>query len=62
MVKIRIDYAKCDGTDKLCVEICPFSVFRDKKSAKPTVANEKDCILCRTCQVNCPAQAIETSV
>lgn len=61
MAKIRIDYAKCVGTDKLCVDICPMSVFRDTKTTKPEIANENDCILCRTCQVNCPVQAIEIS-
>ncbi len=60
MVKIIIDYAKCVGnTYKICVEICPASVFRDEKSAKPEVVNEEGCNLCRACQVNCPSQAIE---
>jgi len=60
MVKIIIDYAKCvEGADKICVEICPVSVFHEEKSGKPEVVNEKSCIVCRTCQVNCPAQAIE---
>jgi NAD-dependent dihydropyrimidine dehydrogenase PreA subunit len=60
MVKIVINYAKCVGdADKICVEICPVSVFRNKKSGKPEVVNEKKCIMCRTCQVNCPSQAIE---
>ena len=60
MVKININYAKCVGNaDKICVEICPVSIFSDKKSAKPEVVNEESCILCRACQVNCPSQAIE---
>ena len=60
MVKIVIDYAKCIGdANKICVEICPVSAFHNGKSEKPTVANQEKCIMCRTCQVNCPSQAIE---
>jgi 2-oxoglutarate ferredoxin oxidoreductase subunit delta len=60
MVKIKVDYSKCLGEiDKICVEICPVSVFRDMKLKKPKVENEENCIMCRTCQVNCPSQAIE---
>lgn len=60
MVKIVIDYAKCvENDDKICVEICPVSVFRNEKSEKPVIVNEEKCIMCRTCQVNCPSQAIK---
>ncbi|NWG10401.1 ferredoxin family protein [Candidatus Bathyarchaeota archaeon] len=60
MVKIVIDYTKCVGdADKICVEICPVSVFLDSKSEKPKIVNEKHCIQCRTCEVNCPSQAIK---
>jgi len=60
MVKILIDYSKCTGNrEKLCVEICPVSVFREEKHGKLVVVNEENCILCRTCQFNCPKQAIE---
>jgi NAD-dependent dihydropyrimidine dehydrogenase PreA subunit len=59
MVKIVIDYAKCGkGDDKICVEVCPVSVFSSYKSEKPKVANEESCTMCRTCEVNCPSQAI----
>jgi len=60
MVKIIIDYAKCVGeTEGICLEICPVSVFRNEKSKKPRVVNEENCIMCRTCEVNCPSQAIK---
>jgi len=60
MVKIVINYAKCVGeTDRICIEICPFSIFRNEKSAKPEIVNEESCNLCRMCQVNCPNQAID---
>lgn len=60
MVRVVVNYAKCfDDVHKLCVEICPLSVFRIKKSGRPEVVNEENCTMCRTCQVNCPGQAIE---
>lgn len=63
MVKIVIDYSKCLGdADKICVEICPVLVFKNENSKKPKVVNEENCILCRTCQVNCPGQAIKILV
>lgn len=53
MIKIAVDYAKCTGDkDKICVEICPSSVFEEGKESKPKVVNEKACILCRICEVN----------
>jgi 2-oxoglutarate ferredoxin oxidoreductase subunit delta len=59
LVKIIVDYAKClEDPDKICVEICPFSVFASKNDEKPKVVKEEDCIMCRSCQVNCPGQAI----
>jgi len=59
MVKIIIDYSKCsEDAEKICVEICPVSVFHNEKSEKPKVANEDKCILCGICQFNCPKQAI----
>ncbi|MEM3666574.1 MAG: 4Fe-4S binding protein [Candidatus Bathyarchaeia archaeon] len=62
MVKIRVNYAKCVGeTGKICVEICPVSIFRDEGLTKPEIVNEESCIVCRTCQFNCPGQAIEIS-
>ena len=60
MVKIVVDYAKCvNDHGEVCVEICPVSVFIVRKSGKPVVANQENCISCRTCEVNCPGQAIK---
>jgi 2-oxoglutarate ferredoxin oxidoreductase subunit delta len=60
MVRILIDYTKCVGdADRICVEICPVSVFRNGKLEKPKIVNEENCIMCRTCEVNCPSQAIK---
>jgi NAD-dependent dihydropyrimidine dehydrogenase PreA subunit len=63
MVKIVINYAKCvREKDRICVDICPASVFRAGKALKPEVVTAENCIMCRTCQVNCPSQAIEIVV
>jgi 2-oxoglutarate ferredoxin oxidoreductase subunit delta len=60
MVRIVIDYAKCAGdANRICVELCPVSVFCNGKFEKPKIANEENCIMCRTCEVNCPNQAIK---
>jgi len=60
MVKIAVDDAKCiREKEKMCVELCPTSVFRYRPSEKPLVAHAENCIMCRTCQVNCPSQAID---
>jgi len=59
VVKITIDYTRCVGNAyKICVELCPASIFRNESSAKPQVVNQESCNLCRACQVNCPSQAI----
>lgn len=43
IVKIVVDYAKCvNDHSKICVEICPVSVFVIKKSGKPAVANQEN--------------------
>jgi len=35
MVKILINYAKCrEEFDKICVEICPLSIFRKEGTGK----------------------------
>jgi NAD-dependent dihydropyrimidine dehydrogenase PreA subunit len=60
LARIIVNYVKCVGDPhKICVDICPVSIFRIKKSGRPEVVNEESCIMCRTCQVNCPFQAIE---
>jgi NAD-dependent dihydropyrimidine dehydrogenase PreA subunit len=48
--------------EKICVEICPFSVFREGKTAKVEIVNVENCTMCRTCVVNCPGQAIDILV
>jgi len=62
MVRIIINYAKrVGGSEKICVEVCPTSIFYGKEPVKPKIVNEESCIMCKACQVNCPSQAIEIS-
>jgi DNA-directed RNA polymerase subunit D len=63
MVKVVIHSGKClKEKEKICVEICPFSVFREGKTARVEIVDVENCIMCRTCVVNCPGQAIEILV
>lgn len=57
--KIEINDKCIREKEKICVEICPALVFRERKKSKPEIVNADRCILCRTCFFNCPAQAIE---
>jgi NAD-dependent dihydropyrimidine dehydrogenase PreA subunit len=57
MPKPIIDSKKCTkcGT---CIEICPVQVFA-KEADKVIVKKPKDCIGCRACEAQCPAEAIK---
>lgn len=63
MVKVTVDYAKCNG-DAICVSVCPTSVFEMKEvpeypgQQKAVVVNNDACILCMACVAQCPTQAI----
>jgi len=57
MPKPIIDYKKCT-TCGTCVEVCPVTVFA-KKGKKVVVDKPSDCIGCRACEAQCPAQAIK---
>jgi len=63
MATIKVDKTKClREKEKICVEICPFSVFREGKKEGVEIVNVEKCIICRTCIVNCPGQAIDILV
>lgn len=63
MAKIKVDNAKClREKEKICVEICPFSVFREGKTERVEIVNVENCIMCRSCIVNCLGQAIDILV
>lgn len=57
MPKPTIDYKKCTACGT-CVEVCPVSVFVKEKN-KVAAKNIKDCIGCRACEAQCPAEAIK---
>jgi NAD-dependent dihydropyrimidine dehydrogenase PreA subunit len=63
MAKIKVDNGKClREKEKICVEICPFSVFREGKTERLEIVNVENCTMRRTCIVNCPGQAIDILV
>lgn len=68
-----IDEKKCIGCG-LCVEICPMDVLRLETSVdilsasdvkgnlrkyKAYIAYREDCMTCYTCELKCPANAID---
>jgi len=62
--KVAVDWDLCNG-DKICIDVCPTNVFElldtpghptSEKKSDPI--REGDCIFCRACEVQCPAQAI----
>jgi len=61
---VAVDFDVCDG-DGVCIDVCPVNVFEfvearghptSEKKSDPV--RESDCIFCRACEVQCPAQAI----
>jgi NAD-dependent dihydropyrimidine dehydrogenase PreA subunit len=60
MVEVKVDHEKCNGCGT-CVEVCPVSVYelQDIGGNKKSVpVNQDACIVCRSCEVQCPTQAI----
>jgi NAD-dependent dihydropyrimidine dehydrogenase PreA subunit len=57
MAKPKIDYDKCTNCGT-CIEACPVEVFA-KEGEKVEIKNPKECISCRSCEIQCPANAIE---
>ena len=57
MVKIAVDNDKCTGCGT-CVDTCPVDVFeiKDEKSVPVSV---EECLVCRTCEVQCSESAIQ---
>jgi len=63
-LKVRIDYERCEG-EGICVDLCPVDALKIKiiseqpRETTTIVTDDKACILCRICEVNCPHQAIK---
>jgi len=59
MVKITIDYAKCDGAEcGECADVCSMEVIiLDGK--KITIQNPDECNLCEICTDICPNEALK---
>ncbi|RLI35225.1 ferredoxin [Candidatus Bathyarchaeota archaeon] len=62
MPEVKVDLEKCNGCGT-CVDVCPVSVFElqdvEGYSEKKSVpVNQDACIVCRSCEVQCPTQAI----
>jgi len=56
VVKITVDYSRCNGCNK-CVKACSFGVlewFEDQ----PIVTNPSSCSACLECKKICPVNAI----
>ncbi|GAB6056102.1 4Fe-4S dicluster domain-containing protein [Methanobacterium alkalithermotolerans] len=59
MVKIVIDYEKCDGADcGECVDVCPMEVLIIEGD-KIVIQNLEECSLCEVCMDVCPKEAID---
>lgn len=58
MVKIIIDYEKCEGADCAeCVDICPMEVLVIEGD-KVVKRNIEECSLCEVCMDVCPHEAV----
>ena len=63
--KITIDHDKCISCGT-CLDVCPFMVYEareykegsTRKRRIPEPVNLDDCVLCQTCQAQCPTGAI----
>ncbi|MEN6566269.1 MAG: 4Fe-4S binding protein [Veillonellales bacterium] len=56
-MSLKINTKRCKGCG-ICVEFCPKKVLTVNELEKAEIVNEKDCILCRQCEMRCPDYAI----
>lgn len=57
MVEIKIDLEKCTGCGT-CIDVCPVGVF-ELREGKSAAVNINECLVCRSCEAQCPENAIE---
>lgn len=61
MSEVKIEAKKCVG-DGVCVEKCPMGVLEMTNIGKKKLAqvvNPDNCIVCHTCELECPYDAIK---
>ncbi|KZX11236.1 4Fe-4S binding protein [Methanobrevibacter curvatus] len=59
MVKIEIDYNKCEGSDcGECVDACPMEVLV-LEGDKVVIVDPEECSVCEVCMDVCPEECIE---
>lgn len=56
-MSLTIHTNRCKGCG-ICVEFCPKKVLTVNQLDKVEIDNEKNCILCRQCEMRCPDFAI----
>ena len=58
MVKVIIDYDKCEGAScGACIDTCPMAIF-NLEGDKIVLENEELCSECEVCFDDCPQDAI----
>jgi 2-oxoglutarate ferredoxin oxidoreductase subunit delta len=57
MLKLKTVPKYCKGCG-ICVEFCPKKVLELDELGKIVIANEKDCIVCKQCELRCPDFAV----
>ena len=59
MVKITLDYEKCEGADCAeCVDVCPIEVLIID-GVNIVIRDVDECILCEVCMGVCPNGAVK---
>lgn len=56
-MSLKIHTNRCKGCG-ICVEFCPKKVLAVNQLEKVEAVKEKDCIMCRQCEMRCPDFAI----
>ena len=57
MLKLKTVPKYCKGCE-ICVDFCPKKVLTLDSLGKIVIANEKDCVACKQCELRCPDFAV----